>query len=240
MRAVKYLSIVVGLGSAIVNGAVAATVNGQPSTEPSSGWLTVLQPAGESFQGQVRMIVEPLESGAPGQHLKLSYAVLVCGNRPFRGVLPLGGDARLWAARARGFVRRGYPHYRTADPQVARSQRVLRCAGPRPDGSPGRLEPSEMCRPRRSRELLGFCRSSSGPRRPSSGAGPTELETCVLDRSSVKSSLAASWSHPRTSDQLPGYVQGNLWPVRVLASATNSVQSDRRRRLDRSSNPRPC
>lgn len=44
---------------------------------------------------QVELMVEALEPGAPGDHPALRYSVLVCGDRPFHGVLLIGGQARL-------------------------------------------------------------------------------------------------------------------------------------------------
>ena len=88
--------ILAGLVSAGCFAAVSLTVNGVPSTTPFSGFVTVLQPAATSIsQDQIKLIASPLVPGGPGQHPGLSYAVAVCGPQPFRGVLLIGGDARL-------------------------------------------------------------------------------------------------------------------------------------------------
>jgi hypothetical protein len=71
------------------------TVNGEPSTAPFHGFVTLLQPAPAFSQDQVKLIASPLVPGGTGQHPGLSYGVAVCGSQPFRGVLLIGGDARL-------------------------------------------------------------------------------------------------------------------------------------------------
>ena len=75
--------------------AVSVTINGEPSTTPFQGFVTLLQSTGASQQDQVDLIVTPQAPGGPGPHPSLSYAVAVCGSQPFQGVLLIGGDARL-------------------------------------------------------------------------------------------------------------------------------------------------
>ncbi|MGH3224236.1 MAG: hypothetical protein ACRDPY_37070 [Streptosporangiaceae bacterium] len=85
-----------GLGSVVFFAAVSATINGQPSTLPFRGWIALLQPFhGALAEDQVELLVAPLVPGGPGQHPALSYTVVACGGQPFRGVLLMGGDARL-------------------------------------------------------------------------------------------------------------------------------------------------
>ena len=95
-RAGAVVVVLAGLASVVCYAAVSVTVNGQPSTAPFRGFVTLLQPAAVAFsQDQVKLVASPLAPGGPGQHPGLSYAVAVCGNQPFQGVLLIGGDARL-------------------------------------------------------------------------------------------------------------------------------------------------
>jgi hypothetical protein len=87
--------LLVGLASIACYAAVSATVNGEPSTTPFRGFVTLLQPAPNFPQDQVKLIASPLVPGGPGQHPGLSYGVAACGSQPFQGVLLIGGDARL-------------------------------------------------------------------------------------------------------------------------------------------------
>jgi hypothetical protein len=100
MRWIRAAAILVlGLGSIVAYAAVSATVNAQPETPPFRGWVAVLQPAGVPAGDQVKIIVLPGVPGAPGAHPRLGYAVAVCGDHPFDGVIVAGGDARLASAR---------------------------------------------------------------------------------------------------------------------------------------------
>ena len=87
--------LLVGLSSIAGYAAISATINGQPSTSPFSGFVVLLQVAGRFSQDQVKLEAIPLVPGGPGQRPTLSYQVNVCGNQPFSGVLLIGGDARL-------------------------------------------------------------------------------------------------------------------------------------------------
>jgi len=87
--------LLVGLSSVACYAVISATVNGQPSTAPFSGFVALLQTAGRFSQDQVELEATPLVPGGPGQRPALSYQVSVCGNQPFSGVLLIGGDARL-------------------------------------------------------------------------------------------------------------------------------------------------
>jgi hypothetical protein len=70
-------------------------VNAQPPTQAYLGWVTVLQPVEFGTPQQVELMAEAIEPGAPGDRPGLKYSVLVCGDRPFHGVLLIGGQARL-------------------------------------------------------------------------------------------------------------------------------------------------
>src|SRR5450755_333772 len=88
--------VLAGLSSIVFFAAVSATINGQPSTRPFQGWIALLQPlSGGLTEDQVQLQVVPLVPGGPGQRPALSYSVAACGGQPFRGVLMMGGDARL-------------------------------------------------------------------------------------------------------------------------------------------------
>ena len=87
--------LLAGLASVIFYAAVSATINGEPSTLPFRGFVALLQSAGTFSQDQVKLMAAPLVPGGPGQHPALSYEIAVCGNQPFRGVLLIGGNARL-------------------------------------------------------------------------------------------------------------------------------------------------
>lgn len=87
--------LLVGLASVACYAAISATINGQPSTSPFSGFVVLLQAAGRFSQDQVELEATPLVPGGSGQRPTLSYQVVVCGNEPFSGVLLIGGDARL-------------------------------------------------------------------------------------------------------------------------------------------------
>jgi hypothetical protein len=74
---------------------VSGVVNAQPPTQAYLGWVTVLQPVEFGTPQQVELMAEAIEPGAPGDRPGLKYSVLVCGDRPFHGVLLIGGQARL-------------------------------------------------------------------------------------------------------------------------------------------------
>jgi hypothetical protein len=74
---------------------VSGVVNAQPSTQAYPGWVTVLQPIDEALPEQAQLMVDAVEPGAPGDHPELRYTVLACGDRPFHGILLIGGQARL-------------------------------------------------------------------------------------------------------------------------------------------------
>lgn len=87
---------VIGLGSVAFFSVVSSIINGQPSTQPFQGWISVLEPADAAFSDdRVALIVTPAVPGAPGAHPELAYTVVVCGNQPFHGDLLIGGDAKL-------------------------------------------------------------------------------------------------------------------------------------------------
>ena len=67
----------------------------QPATSVNPGWVAVLQPGAALGAGEILLQAEAAIPGAPGDHPSLVYSVLACGHQPFRGVLLLGGTARL-------------------------------------------------------------------------------------------------------------------------------------------------
>jgi hypothetical protein len=87
--------LLVGLASAACYAAISATVNGEPSTAPFRGFVALLQPFGPLSQDQARLTAVALTPGAPGRNPALSYQIAACGTQTFRGVLVIGGDARL-------------------------------------------------------------------------------------------------------------------------------------------------
>lgn len=89
------LVVLVGLITILAYVVVSGVVNEQPPTQSYPGWLAVLQPAGEAWPEQMQVMADAVEPGAPGKHPALRYAVLACGNRPFHGILLIGGQARL-------------------------------------------------------------------------------------------------------------------------------------------------
>lgn len=76
-------------------------VNGQPEMSGYSGWVAIVG-KDVSAKDQVRLTVEAIEAGAPGEHPQLAYSVVVCGPDPFEGLLLTGGDARLTADESGG------------------------------------------------------------------------------------------------------------------------------------------
>ncbi len=84
-----------GMASIAAYAAASGVVNAQAPTQAYPGWVAVLQPDHEAIPEQVEILAEPLWPGAPGDHPELKYTVLVCGDRPFHGVLLIGGQARL-------------------------------------------------------------------------------------------------------------------------------------------------
>jgi hypothetical protein len=88
--------VLVGLASIALYAAVSATVNGEPTTTPYQGFVTILQPAASSFStDQVQLTAAATTPGGPGQNPALSYDLAVCGTQPFSGTLLIGGNARL-------------------------------------------------------------------------------------------------------------------------------------------------
>ncbi|MBY8855383.1 hypothetical protein K7711_02735 [Nocardia sp. CA2R105] len=95
---------IVCLATFLFFGVVSMIINAQPSTRPFAGWVAVLQPDDEPMVDHVGLIVEPWVPGAPGTHPGLTYSVVVCGDRPFHGILVIGGDARLTDLRQSGLT----------------------------------------------------------------------------------------------------------------------------------------
>lgn len=93
----RYVAGLVGVCSILAFLLVSITVHGQPDTSPFQGWIAVLQESDGTVTShhQLLLRVEAIEPGAPGDHPELAYTAVVCGDRPFRGVLVIGGDAQL-------------------------------------------------------------------------------------------------------------------------------------------------
>jgi hypothetical protein len=98
-----------GFGSIVAYWVVASIVNAEPPTPRFQGWVAVLQPTVAALTpgDQVKLIVLPGLPGVPGPHPELSYAVVVCGDHPFDGILVAGGDARLTNVRVVAADNRG-------------------------------------------------------------------------------------------------------------------------------------
>ena len=58
--------LLVGLASVACYAAISATINGQPSTSPFSGFVVLLQARGRFSQDQVKLEAAPLVPGGPG------------------------------------------------------------------------------------------------------------------------------------------------------------------------------
>jgi hypothetical protein len=93
--------VIIGVATVLAYVVLSLVINAQPSTSANPGWVALLQPGDSSGAGEIRLRVEPTVPGAPGDHPSLIYSVLACGDHPFRGVLFLGGQARLDALVAR-------------------------------------------------------------------------------------------------------------------------------------------
>jgi hypothetical protein len=94
--------VLFGLAAIVAYVLVAGVINAQAPTRPYVGWVAVLQPSGNVPSEQVELRVDALEPGAPGDHPALKYTILACGDRPFQGVLLIGGQARLDRAEVVG------------------------------------------------------------------------------------------------------------------------------------------
>ncbi|HEX8870388.1 MAG TPA: hypothetical protein VF821_32285, partial [Lentzea sp.] len=94
-RAVGFLMFVIGMASIGWYSLVAGVVNAQPPTTPFDGWVSVLRSTGGSGPEQLVLRAVAVEPGVRGDRPRVSFSVLACGERPFRGVLVLAGQARL-------------------------------------------------------------------------------------------------------------------------------------------------
>jgi hypothetical protein len=89
---------------------VSLTINGEPSLQFFSGWVTVLEAADQfANDQQVQIGVAAITPGAPGTNPALTYSVAVCGGHAFTGVLLIGGDARLQSAQELASLAPGEP-----------------------------------------------------------------------------------------------------------------------------------
>jgi hypothetical protein len=87
--------MIVGVATIVGYVVLSLVTNAQPSTSANPGWVALLQPGSPSGSGEILLRAEPAVPGAPGDHPAVIYSVLACGDHPFRGVLLLGGQARL-------------------------------------------------------------------------------------------------------------------------------------------------
>lgn len=81
---------------------VSGTINAEPPATPFPGWVAVLQPTLRASGTQVQLEVHPLQPGEASNRPWLSYSVAACGVEPFRGILLIGGAARLGDIRMLG------------------------------------------------------------------------------------------------------------------------------------------
>lgn len=91
----RLVLLTVCFGGVVAFAGVSATINGQPSMRPFTGWVAVLQRGAPPSENQVLLSANAEVPGARGDRPVLTYSVAVCGKRPFDGVLLMGGDARL-------------------------------------------------------------------------------------------------------------------------------------------------
>jgi hypothetical protein len=89
------LMVLVGFGSIGFYVVAAGVVNAQPTTHPFDGWVAVLQHFDELGPEQMMLSAKVVDPGVPGGRPRVRYSIVVCGSRPFRGVLLIGGQARL-------------------------------------------------------------------------------------------------------------------------------------------------
>jgi hypothetical protein len=94
--------LLIGVGSVVAYALTAAVMNAQPPTNAFPGWITVLESAqGFGENHQVKLRIDALEPGAPGEHPALRYSVAACGDAPFTGLLLIGGASQLADAEVR-------------------------------------------------------------------------------------------------------------------------------------------
>jgi hypothetical protein len=94
-RRLRYaILFLVGFASLIFFGVISYCVNAQPSTNAFQGWVAVVQPSTDFGADGVQLDAEGVDPGAPGLTPTVRYSALVCGDRPFKGWLIIGGDAR--------------------------------------------------------------------------------------------------------------------------------------------------
>lgn len=85
---------VVGIALVAAYAFVAYVAQTIPSTPIFHGWVMVLVPSSDTSH-EVGLHLRAGEPGAPGATPSVLLEVVVCGEKPFRGMLLLGGDARL-------------------------------------------------------------------------------------------------------------------------------------------------
>ena len=85
---------IVGIALVAAYAFVAYLAQTIPSTPVFRGWVMVLVPSGDASH-KVGLQLRAREPGAPGATPSVSLQVVACGEKPFRGMLLLGGDARL-------------------------------------------------------------------------------------------------------------------------------------------------
>jgi hypothetical protein len=191
--ALRLLLALIGMSTVAIYLLIAATINQQASIEPFRGWLAVLVPTdslGDIQNDQVKLRIEAVVPGAPGEHPALAYFVIVCGQGAFNGVLLIGGDAQL----TNGFVTRGpgtgtYPVDSLAD--VTFAQRSM--------ADLGAVQLVHLTLP-----SLDRCAAEFSPDRPQTAFGGQAFEVVGLARARVQRNGGLGWwSGPRSSQVWP-------------------------------------
>jgi hypothetical protein len=204
-RAATAAIVIAGLGSVVFYAAISATINGLPSTQPFQGWVALLQPWGSPSGDQVKLVAVARAPGAPGQHPAMSYTVVVCGGRPFQGVLLMGrrcsprGPARMarpgdeqhtGAGQCRGYFR---SHgLRPAVRQ--RDQPRIRPGRPHRDDQPLSVRIG-VCAP--AGAATSIPRYGAGRDRTGCRAGPAGVEPGVVEWAADESGVATGRHAPR-------------------------------------------
>lgn len=87
--------LAIGVSGVVAYASVSSAISERPLLRPFPGWVAVLQPSSGVGDHQVLLSVAPANPGAAGAQPRLRYSASVCGTSPWRGVLLLGGAARL-------------------------------------------------------------------------------------------------------------------------------------------------
>jgi hypothetical protein len=90
----RAIAAIVGIALIAAYAFVAYVAQTIPPTPVFRGWVMVLVPSSDTSH-KVGLSLRARDPGAPGATPSVSLEVLACGEKPFRGMLLLGGDARL-------------------------------------------------------------------------------------------------------------------------------------------------